>query len=116
MTGHDDGGTPELSATELSQRLEAGQPLTLVDVRERVEKQIADLPEVGQLRIPMGELGARLNELAEIDGPVILYCRSGSRSGRATVALRARGFDNIWNLKGGLLAWKDEVDPSIQAY
>jgi adenylyltransferase/sulfurtransferase len=107
---------PAISATELNERLQAGQPLTLVDVREPYEKQIADLPEVGQLRIPMGELGARLNELAEIEGPVILYCRSGSRSGRATVALRARGFDNIWNLQGGLLAWKDEVDPSIQEY
>jgi rhodanese-related sulfurtransferase len=112
----DEGGLPEVTATELNQRLQAEQPLTLVDVREPYEKQIADLPEVGQLRIPMGELGMRLEDLAAIEGPVILYCRSGSRSGRATIALRARGFDNIWNLKGGLLAWKDEVDPSIQEY
>lgn len=106
---------PEISATELSERMRSRERLTLVDVREPYEKEIADLPEVGQLRIPMGEL---MEHLGELDGenPVVLYCRSGSRSGRATLALRAQGFVNIWNLKGGLLAWKKEVDPSIRAY
>ncbi len=108
-------GLPELSATELDRRLREGDTLTLVDVREPWEKGVADLPEVGQLRIPMRELLARLSEL-EVDGPVVLYCRSGSRSGRATLALRARGLENVWNLRGGLLAWKADVDPSIEAY
>ncbi len=106
---------PEVSPGELEERLEQGDELTLVDVREPYEREIADLPEVGQLRIPLGQLMDRASEL-DRDVPVILYCRSGSRSGWATQELAGRGFDNVWNLKGGLLAWKVEVDPSIQAY
>jgi adenylyltransferase/sulfurtransferase len=109
------GELPEISVTELDERLERGDPLSLVDVREPHEREIADLPEVGQLRIPLGQLLDRVSEL-EQDVPVILYCRSGSRSGWATQELRALGFENVWNLKGGLLAWKDGVDPSIPAY
>ena len=118
MTTMSDGANeqiPELSPTELSGKLEKGEPLALVDVREPHEKEIADLPEVGQLRIPLGHLLDRVAEL-DRDEPLVLYCRSGSRSGWATQELLARGFDNVWNLKGGLLAWKVEVDPSIQAY
>lgn len=113
-SNHDSERT-EISATELDERLKEGRPVKLVDVREPYEREIADLPEVGQLRIPLGELLDRLPEL-EGGAPVVLYCRSGSRSGRAMLALRARGFANIWNLKGGLLAWKADVDPSITAY
>jgi adenylyltransferase/sulfurtransferase len=109
------GELPEISVTELEERLDRGDELSLVDVREPQEREIADLPEVGQLRIPLGQLLNRVSEL-ELDIPVILYCRSGSRSGWATQELRALGFENIWNLKGGLLAWKDDVDPSISAY
>ena len=106
---------PEISARELDERLERGEALGLVDVREPHEREIADLPEVGQQRIPLGQLMDRVGEL-ERETPVILYCRSGSRSGWATRELRALGFGNVWNLKGGLLAWKEDVDPSIQAY
>jgi adenylyltransferase/sulfurtransferase len=109
------GELPEISVTELDERLERGDQLSLVDVREPHEREIADLPEVGQLRIPLGQLLDRVSEL-ERDVPVILYCRSGSRSGWATQELRALGFENVWNLEGGLLAWKDDVDPSIPAY
>ncbi len=106
---------PEISVKELSRRLEEGDELALVDVREPHEREIADLPEVGQMRIPLGQLLDRTGEL-ERSAPLILYCRSGSRSGWATRELRALGFQNVWNLKGGLLAWKADVDPSIQAY
>jgi adenylyltransferase/sulfurtransferase len=84
-------------------------------VREPYERQIADLPEWGQIRIPVREV---LGRLAEVDRekPVVFYCRSGSRSGWVTRHLVERGYDNVRNLKGGLLAWKDEVDPSIQSY
>lgn len=109
------GELPEISVTELDERLERGDPLSLVDVREPHEREIADLPEVGQLRIPLGQLLDRVSEL-DRELPVILYCRSGSRSGWATQELRALGLENVWNLKGGLLAWKDDVDPSIPAY
>jgi len=106
---------PEISAAELDARLEGGDEVTLVDVREPHEREIADLPEVGQQRIPLGQLLDRVSEL-DRTAPLVLYCRSGSRSGWATRELRALGFGNVWNLKGGLLAWREEVDPSIQAY
>jgi adenylyltransferase/sulfurtransferase len=104
-----------MTPTELKQRLEQGDPLVLVDVRQLEERDIADLPEVGQLRIPVGEFLDRLGEV-DPDEEVVLYCRSGSRSGWATRHLVARGYSKVWNLKGGLLGWKREVDPSIQAY
>jgi len=106
---------PEISPIELDERLGQGDELALVDVRDPHEREIADLPEVGQLRIPVNQFLARISEL-DRETPLILYCRSGSRSGWATQELLALGFDNVWNLKGGLLAWKEEVDSSIQAY
>jgi adenylyltransferase/sulfurtransferase len=106
---------PEITPTELHARLERGDPLVLVDVRELEERDIADLPEMGQLRIPVGEFLERIAEL-DPEKEVVLYCRSGSRSGWAARHLVARGYSRIWNLKGGLLGWKNEVDPSIQAY
>ena len=65
---------PELTATELRDRLEAPEPLVLLDVREPFEMHIADLPEVGQLRIPLRELPARVGEL-EAGAEMVLYCR-----------------------------------------
>lgn len=106
---------PELSPSELKQRLDREHPLVLVDVREPHERQIADLPEVGQLRIPMGEFLERLDEL-DRDATVVLYCRSGSRSGWAATQLLRSGYPNVWNLRGGVMGWRDDVDPSLAAY
>lgn len=106
---------PEISATELKAVLDEGGAIALVDVREDFEREIADLPEVGQKRIPLAGLPQRISEL-DRERPLVLYCRSGSRSGLATAALHDLGFTNVRNLKGGLLAWKEEVDPSIRAY
>jgi adenylyltransferase/sulfurtransferase len=114
VTSHTDE-IPEITPIELSERLERGEPIALVDVRELHEREIADLPERGQLRIPIGELLGRLSEL-DPEAPLVLYCRSGSRSGWATRHLVSRGFTRARNLKGGLLGWKAEVDPNIQAY
>lgn len=108
-------GFPEVTVTELELRIRNGNVPTLVDVREPFEREIADLPEVGQLRIPLGDLSTRLSEFQD-EPEVVLYCRSGSRSGRATLALRRMGMDNVFNLRGGLLAWSDDVDPSVQKY
>lgn len=104
-----------MTASELKERMDQGQPITLVDVRDAHEREIADLPDYGQLRIPLGDVEEAAPNL-DPDHPVVLYCRSGSRSGWATRRLLAQGYGNIWNLKGGLLAWKEEVDPSIQEY
>ena len=106
---------PEMTATELRDRLERGERITLIDVREPHERQIADLPDHGQRLVPIGEFVERLGEV-DREAPVVLYCRTGSRSGWATRQLLARGHPQAWNLKGGLMAWKEEVDPSIQEY
>lgn len=110
-----DGDVQEISVTELNERLEAGNAPALVDVREYYEADIADLPEVGQLRIPMAELQERFEEIDK-DAEVVLYCRSGARSDRAARFLMRQGYSKIVNLTGGILAWGREVDPDIPAY
>lgn len=106
---------PEISVVDLKSRLDNEQPLVLVDVRESFEKDIADLPDVGQHRIPLGEFESRIDEL-DPETAIVVYCRTGNRSGWATKRLRDRGFGQAWNLKGGVMAWRDEIDPSLEAY
>jgi adenylyltransferase/sulfurtransferase len=110
-----DGDVPEITPTELKARLDAGKVPVLVDVREYYEADIADLPEVGQLRIPMAELTERVAEM-ERDAELVLYCRSGARSDRAVRFLLRQGYAKVYNLKGGMLAWRNEVDPDVPAY
>lgn len=116
MTGNDHRGEiHEITALELKERLDSGQPLILVDVREAFEREIADLPDVGQKRIPMDELPDRLDEL-DPDDNLVLYCRSGSRSNWAAEQLVERGYTKVFNLTGGVLGWADAVDPSMRRY
>ena len=105
----------EMTPRELSQRLKQEQPVVLLDVRQPHEREIADLPESGQLRIPLDELPDRVDEL-DPDVNLVIYCRSGARSGQAAEFLSARGFAHVYNLVGGILRWREEVDPSVQAY
>lgn len=111
-SGHD---VPEISVDELKQRLDAGQPLRLVDIRPAWERRIADLPDVGQLHIPMDELASRIDEL-DADEPVVVYCRSGSRSERVVRYLLDSGHETVFNLEGGVLAWREHIDPTLRAY
>jgi adenylyltransferase/sulfurtransferase len=111
----DEQDTPEITVGELKTSLDAEERLVLVDVREPFERRIADLPETGQLRIPVGEIESRLGEI-DPGERIVLYCRTGSRSGWATRLLRDRGFDEVFNLKGGVMAWREEIDPSLTAY
>lgn len=106
---------PAITATELEARLDKGDDLVLVDVREPFERQIADLPDRGQKRIPVGEFERRVEELDPSDA-IVLYCRSGARSAWATGVLLERGFGSVLNLDGGILAWRRDVDPSLRAY
>lgn len=106
---------PEITATELKTRLDSGDVPRLLDVREPYETAIADLPRHGQVLIPTGELVERLSELDPSD-ELVVYCRSGSRSAWATAILLQSGFDRVSNLKGGVLAWRAEVDPTLPAY
>ena len=106
---------PEISATELKEAMDASRDMVLVDVREYFEKTISDLPEVGQLRIPMSEIPQRIHQIPR-DCRVVMYCRSGARSGSVAQYLRSHGWEDVVNLRGGVLAWREEVDPSIAAY
>ena len=106
---------PEITPTELKARMDAGEAPALVDVRELYEAEIADLPDRGQLRIPQGQLQQRLQEL-DPSREYVLYCRSGNRSAWATAMLRQSGYEHAVNLKGGVLAWREEVDPTLEAY
>ena len=105
----------EISPGELKERLDRGDPLVLVDVREPFERQIADLPDYGELRIPVMEIPFRGPELNP-DSEIVMYCRSGPRSSWATERLLEMGFRKVLNLRGGVLEWKSEVDPSTPSY
>jgi rhodanese-related sulfurtransferase len=103
----------EIDPKGLQQRLEAGEAIVLIDVREASEKEIADL---GGALIPMKEVPTRLAEIPR-DVPVVIYCRSGGRSGRVVADLQAQhGYTNLMNLRGGTLQWSDDVDPSMKKY
>jgi adenylyltransferase/sulfurtransferase len=103
---------PEITPRELKQRLDHGDDLFVLDVREPHEFQICNLN--GYL-IPLGDLPRRVHEL-DSSREIVAHCRSGKRSADAVEFLRKAGFRKIWNLKGGILAWSDEVDPSVPKY
>jgi sulfur-carrier protein adenylyltransferase/sulfurtransferase len=103
---------PEITPRELKQRLDRGDDLYILDVREPHEYQICNLN--GHL-IPLGEISRRVHEL-DSSKEIVAHCRSGKRSAEAVEFLRKAGFKKIWNLKGGILAWSDEVDPRVPKY
>jgi len=105
-------GILEISARDLKARQDRGDKLFILDVREPHEYQICNLN--GKL-IPLGELPRRVNEL-DSSVEMVVHCRSGKRSADAIHFLQQAGFKKLWNLKGGVLAWADEVDPSMPKY
>jgi adenylyltransferase/sulfurtransferase len=107
------GGGWDITAPELAQRLQQGNSIHLLDVREPHELEISHL-EGAQL-IPLGQLAARLSELDSAD-EFVLFCKAGTRSARALELMLSAGFRKIKNLKGGINAWAREVDPSLPIY
>jgi len=103
----------EITPVEVAAWLERDDRPFLLDVREPNEWEIGHLP--GATRISVNELQGRLNEL-DTAREMVVYCRSGVRSGRAVDMLRAAGFRKVKNMSGGILRWSDEVDPSIPKY
>ncbi|MCI0455618.1 MAG: molybdopterin-synthase adenylyltransferase MoeB [Gemmataceae bacterium] len=103
---------PEMTPVELKAKLDAGEDIFILDVREPHEFQICHLN--GHL-IPLGELPRRVHEL-DSARPIVAHCRSGGRSAKAVDFLQKAGFRKVWNLKGGILAWSDQVDPSVPKY
>jgi adenylyltransferase/sulfurtransferase len=103
---------PAIQAEELKQRLDAGENLLLLDVREEYEYEISNIG--GQL-IPLAELSGRVGEL-DASREIIALCKMGSRSAKAVQLLRNAGFPNVRNLTGGIYAWSDRVDPKVRKY
>jgi len=106
-------GIPEITAVELKRMMDEGRTFQLVDVREPHEFDICRIP--GSVLIPLGDVAARMNELDSAE-EIVVHCRSGMRSAKAVDLLRKAGFRRIHNLKGGILAWSDQVDPSVPKY
>lgn len=106
---------PEITPSELKERLDRGDRLTIIDVREPWEWDVANLEPQGARLIPLQQVPERMGEIPANE-EVVLQCRSGARSARALEFLREHGYERLLNLKGGILAWSDEVDPSIQKY
>jgi len=106
---------PELEITSpaLKQIMDAKGSVTLLDVREPFESQICKIE--GSKLIPLGQLTQRVNELDTAD-EIVVYCHSGMRSAQAVRFLKGLGFKKVRNLKGGIKAWTNEVDPTLQAY
>jgi adenylyltransferase/sulfurtransferase len=103
----------EISSTELKARLDRGDDLFLLDVREPNEYQINRI--AGSTLIPLGEVQRRYAEL-ESDREVVVLCKVGGRSAKAADYLRSVGFRRVLNLKGGILDWIDKVDPAQPKY
>jgi sulfur-carrier protein adenylyltransferase/sulfurtransferase len=110
-----DDDVPQITASELKARLDRGDKLTIIDVREPFEWEIGNLGQFGARLMPMDALPDYLDEL-DPGEELVMQCRSGSRSAQATRFLTERGFPRVSNLKGGLLAWSDEVDPTMPKY
>jgi adenylyltransferase/sulfurtransferase len=103
---------PEITVQELKERLENGKEVTVLDVREPYEYEVAN---IGARLIPLGELPERLVELDK-DETFAIHCRTGARSANAVRLLQDAGFDNVYNVKGGITAWSEEIDPSVPKY
>jgi adenylyltransferase/sulfurtransferase len=111
----EEDAVPQMSASRLKELLDGGADLSIVDVREPHEWDIANLGAFGARLIPLGDLSDRLGEL-DPERETVLLCRSGKRSARALLQLRDAGFTRLWNLDGGILAWSEDVDPKVPRY
>ena len=102
----------EVTVSELKKLRDTQADFQLIDVREEHELEIC---EIGGIHIAMGEVMENLDKISK-DKQVVIHCRSGARSGAICQALEANGFNNVYNLKGGIIAWSTEIDPSITKY
>jgi molybdopterin/thiamine biosynthesis adenylyltransferase/rhodanese-related sulfurtransferase len=105
-------GIAQMSAKELKHRLDAGEDIYVLDVREPHEYQIA---QIGGHLIPLGDLPNRLSEL-DSSREIVVHCKTGGRSQRAAEFLSKTGFKKLHNLAGGITAWATDVDPTVPKY
>ncbi len=105
----------EIGGSELARRLDAGEPVYLIDVREPWEHRLAALP--GSVLVPLGDLPARAGDLAPPAGAlVVTYCHHGVRSLSAAGFLARLGMGRVVSLAGGIDAWSLEIDPTVPRY
>jgi adenylyltransferase/sulfurtransferase len=105
-------GIPQITVKELKRRIDAGEDVQLIDVREPYEYQIA---QIGGKLIPQNDVPQRLAEI-DREREVVVHCRSGARSQRIAEFLKQSGYPRVANVAGGILAWSDEIDPRVQKY
>jgi adenylyltransferase/sulfurtransferase len=110
MAGGIDG---DIDPVEVKAKIDRGDRFVLLDVREPHEYQICNIPQAKL--IPLGDLPKRVNELDSAD-EIVAHCKSGMRSAKAVDFLKQAGFKKVRNMKGGILAWSDKVDPSVPKY
>ncbi len=103
----------DLEPTDVKLMIDSGEDFILVDVREPHEYQIASISKA--TLIPLGQLPNRLSELPK-DADIVCHCKSGVRSAKAVDLLKQNGYVRVRNMKGGILAWSDKVDPSVPKY
>lgn len=103
---------PEISVQELQALQEANADVCILDVRNSDEYQLCNLRG---LLIPFKDLPQRLNELSK-EQMIVVHCHAGGRSRRATEFLIAQGFTKVFNLRGGITAWANEIDPTMPKY
>ena len=105
-------GIPQITVKELKRRIDAGEDVQLIDVREPYEYQIA---QIGGKLIPQNDVPQRLAEI-DREREVVVHCRSGARSQKIAELLKQAGYPRVVNVAGGILAWSDEIDPRVQKY
>ena len=112
----DSASTPiqSITATELKQRLDNGEDVQIVDVREANEVAIGRIPN--SIHIPLAQVLERMSEI-DPSRDTVVHCKMGGRSARAIEALQRSGYTgSLSNLTGGIIAWSNEVDPSVPKY
>ena len=105
-------GVPQITVSELKRRIDAGEDLFILDVREPFEYQIAN---IGGKLIPQGEVPQRLAEI-DRDREIIVHCKAGGRSQRIAEFLKQSGYPDVVNVAGGILAWSSEIDATVPKY
>jgi adenylyltransferase/sulfurtransferase len=104
---------PEISVTEYKERLDSGDDLLLLDVRDPHEWEITAID--GSLRIPMSDILEHMGEL-DTARELVVHCKTGVRSGKVVEMLISHGYTKLHNLRGGIIAWAEEIDPSLPTY
>ncbi|HEY0029996.1 MAG TPA: rhodanese-like domain-containing protein [Bacteroidia bacterium] len=102
----------EITVSELKKLKDSKADFQLIDVREEHELEIC---QIGGEHIAMGEVMDNLDKISKTK-QVVIHCRSGARSGAICQALESTGYSNVYNLKGGIIAWSTEIDPSVTKY